>query len=57
MQKNITGNEVFSFVEDKAKVWFSWLYYKKMSKNNTPYKEIQRDKWIIINSDIDQKMG
>ena len=57
MKKIITGNEIFSYVEDKAKVWLSWLYYIKMSKNNPPYKEIQRDKWIIINSDIDQKIG
>ena len=54
--KAITGNELFGYVEDKTKAWKYGILssiMKKMCKNDPPYKETQRNKWIILDGDID----
>ena len=54
--KAITGNELFGYVEEKTKAWKYGILssiMKKMCKNDPPYKETQRNKWIILDGDID----
>ena len=54
--KAITGNELFGYIDDKTKAWKYGILsaiMKKMCKNDPPYKETMRNKWIILDGDID----
>ena len=54
--KAITGNELFGYIDDKTKAWKYGILsaiMKKMCKSDPPYKETMRNKWIILDGDID----
>ena len=54
--KAITGNELFGYIDDKTKAWKYGILsaiMKKMCKNDPPYKETMKNKWIILDGDID----
>jgi dynein heavy chain len=53
--KAIDKDELFGFF-DKNKTWHFGVLssvMQKMCKNDSPYKETQKNKWIIIDGDID----
>ncbi|MCQ2815633.1 MAG: AAA family ATPase [archaeon] len=54
--KSVTGFELFGYNDPKTKIWRYGILsstMKKMCKNEQPYTEDLKNKWIILDGDID----